>query len=109
MNISIHFYSPKYVSTNIIIYISQLKRLTGEQLIGIVCGSTAVIFIALYIIITIYRRKKLMKTENENSYSISSSFKEYIKKEEKENEMLQADDCNGSQSTDEDSDIDFWI
>ncbi|KAK8895590.1 hypothetical protein M9Y10_024060 [Tritrichomonas musculus] len=43
----IYFYSPKYVSTNAFINIQQQKGLTGEKLIGIVCGSTS-IFLLYY-------------------------------------------------------------
>ena len=103
----IYYYSPIYVSTNLIIEIKKRKGPTGEQLIGISCGSSAVFFIFLFIIITIYRKMANIKNFEFNySYSTSSSSGAFIKAKDLINEVQnnQVDDSNNDES-----DLDFWL
>lgn len=103
----IYYYSPKFVSTNIIINISKRKGITREQLIGIICGSSAFFFIILYTIIAIYRKMTYVNIENEISFSFSYSSEELYKKQfSNEN---QPDENKKQQKSDYDADVDFWL
>ncbi|KAK8886567.1 hypothetical protein M9Y10_042031 [Tritrichomonas musculus] len=103
----IYYYSPKFVSTNIIINISKRKGITREQLIGIICGSSAVFFIILYTIIAIYRKMTYVNIENEISFSFSYSSEELYKKQfSNEN---QPDENKKQQKSEDDADVDFWL
>ena len=106
----IYYYSPTYVIIDMNLYIGRRKGLTGEQLIGITCGSAAVFFIILYIIILINWKKiynvdftiKWYKVICSSSSSSSGMPKEYQQIQIKTHEEY-------SKSMDDDSDLDFWL
>lgn len=62
----IEYYSPSYVSVIQFQQIINKKKLSGSQIIGIVCGSVAAAFLIAYIIITIVRKRN---KANDESYS----------------------------------------
>lgn len=73
----IYSLSPSYVPTYYVLYISSNKRISPENLIGIVCGSVAVFFSILSIIIIIVRKKneyRIYLEEKDWSFSSSSSM-----------------------------------
>ena len=73
----IYSLSPSYVPTYYVLYISSNKRISPENLIGIVCGSGAVFFSILSIIIIIVRKKneyRIYLEEKDWSFSSSSSM-----------------------------------
>ena len=94
---------------NLIIDIAKKRGLTGEQLIRVTCGSAAVFFIFLYIIITIYKKKTHRYIDIDVSYSLSSEIntdkaecKEFIQEQREEN-------CDNEKSSNDESDFSFWI
>lgn len=103
----IHYLSPSYVPSYIPFLIRK-ARITAEQLIGIVCGTTAIFFFILYIIIRIVNKSY---KQNDNLYwTILGEFiddldkgKENLKSQERD---LSNDDKNEDSS---DYDLDFWI
>lgn len=88
-----------------IISIPKRKGLTGEQLIGIVCGSVAVFFIILYAIISIANRKRIH--DNENWYKVVFSSDPELSNEYQQIEPENNDE--ELESTNEEIDINFWL
>ena len=104
----IYFYSPIYVPVNMSFYIVKRKGLTGEQLIGVTCGSVAVFFIILYIMIIINRQKV---HHNENWYKLVISSESGSKSEitEEYKEVGRENNDENDESYNEDSELDFWL
>lgn len=68
----IHFYSPTSVETVFFIEVKTVKKkITSEQLIGIVCGSVGAFFGIIGIIILSQRRKMTKNYDDDFDYSIS--------------------------------------
>ena len=95
----IYSFSPSYVKTYYVIQIKPKNILTQEKLIGIVCGTIALFFIILGIIILyIQRKNKFIYSFYENEFSDISdhtnenemSFKGIITVESK----IENDDAN---------------
>ena len=69
----IEFLSPSYVPSYVSLIISAKKGISSEQLIGSVCGSVAVLFGVLGIIIIALRKKQMQIIEfNDDDYTFSS-------------------------------------
>ena len=93
-----------------IFYIPKQKGLSGEQLIGIICGTTAVFFIVLYIII-LFNKEKIYFIENDNDiqwYKIlfppsADEIRSDYKLVQQENNNEHHDSPN------DDSDLEFWL
>lgn len=77
----IYFLSPSYVPTYLSIIINEKKGISREQLIGVVCGTTAVFFGVLGIIIMIIKRERQKKKKLNDDISFSSEESEDIEKE----------------------------
>ena len=71
----IYYLSKTYVHSYFQIELIKKKKLTGEQLIGIVCGTVSNFLIVLYIIIFIYRKMNYESLFSNDIYS-SLSFSE---------------------------------
>lgn len=70
----IHFLSPSYVPIQIQIELREpKKKITQEQLIGFICGGTAVFFLILGIIIMIVRKAQMKGIEYGSDYLLSDS------------------------------------
>ena len=70
----IYSLSPSYIVTNYVLLINSNKKISPENFIGIVCGSVAVFFSILSIIIIIIRKKNSYRISiEENDLSSSSS------------------------------------
>ena len=96
----IYYFSPSYSYTYMIYDIKSEKRLNGEQIIGITCGSASLFFLVLYIIIRIYNNNNLNKIENELSLT-SDSEQNNFQNSEKETLVQQIETNNDN--------IDLWI
>lgn len=69
----IYTYSPLYIPSQFSIIIRNKKKISPENLIGIVCGTVAGFFIILSIGIWIYKKKNYNYLENDSFISISES------------------------------------
>lgn len=100
----IHYLSPTYVASYIGIKPEKKRKISPEQLIGIVCGSVSVVFLILAIIILVIRKMY----ENKFVYDDFSFSSDYDEEEcEKEQEIMQ-NNANNISDNDK-SDIDFWL
>lgn len=73
-------FSPTYVQTYFIFEMTRSTKISPEKLIGIVCGSVAVFFIILSIIIFIIRKRNIeIEFINSDISSDSSSYEEESK------------------------------
>ena len=72
----IHYLSPYYSPIIIPLDLTIKNRITKEQLIGVVCGSTAVFFFVLGIIIFVIRRKTQIIYDFDDYPDNSSDFSE---------------------------------
>lgn len=81
--------------------INPKHKITGDQLIGITCGSASVFFIILTAIILIVRKKNKIITYSD--FSISSF------EVTDENKDVKVEDIKKCNYDSDESDLDFWI
>ncbi|KAK8838592.1 hypothetical protein M9Y10_033224 [Tritrichomonas musculus] len=92
------FLSPTYIPVEILVELKDVKKkITQEQLIGIVCGSAACFFGIIGIIFLVVQKMKAIKAYDD--YSISS---EITKAAEPRNQAENDDN-------DDEVDLDFWL
>ena len=83
----IYILSPSYIQTNYLIELKVKKGISESQLIGIVCGSVSVFFLAACIVIFIVRKSwKNKVNSNDTSLSFSSDI-ENNSKSDNENKI----------------------
>lgn len=103
----IYFYSPTYVRIDLLLFIdNRNRRITPEKLIGITCGSAAIFFFILALIIFIIQKKNEIKNISD-SFSISSEYSN-DKDINDANNNYNNENSQKSTSSNE-GDIDFWI
>lgn len=98
----IHYYSPTYIIEYIQLDLQLKEKMSREKLIGIVCGSCALFFIVLYIIIYSIRRKN---KHIDISISLSYSTSSLTANNDEEIEI----EKNRSITDLSESDINFWL
>ena len=79
----IQYLSPSFTQTYILRNLDKVKRISGEQLIGIVCGSTSVFFLILGIIIIVIQKKYENQFAFEEEDFEDSSDETYITNKKK--------------------------
>ena len=108
----IYFYSPVYVEQDIKIKIMR-KRISSEQLIGVVCGSSSVFFLILGIIISKIRRSNELKNKN-NEFDYINLLADDVEINEvqnnEQNEISQIQNNEQTEITDDSSYdfLEFW-
>lgn len=81
----IYFMSPVYIEREITIEMVRKSRISPEQLIGVVCGSTSVFFLILGIIILAWKKRNEVKAQFDEFDDISSSEIEVYSKQDDAN------------------------
>lgn len=98
----IYYLSPSYTAEYITIEIPNKKRISREQFIGVVCGSTSIFFLILAVIVLIVRKKTSYKIAHDIyddcflSYSSENNVKEVKDKSEIEINKYESDSHSDS-------------
>ena len=105
----IYYLSPSYVPVYIKFPIKK-RIISPEQLIGVTCGSTAIFFFILFIIIKIVRKNVI-----KNNFSYYALFLDDINDQKKdiiitnENKQVSKNLQDEKDSSSADEDMDFWL
>lgn len=100
----IYSLSPLHVPTYLELSLVKKKKLSPESLIGIVCGTTSIFFLILYIVIFSIRKKTKVMSKSDYEYSFSSDDKENTEVCENKTNIIIRNDQDSN-----DLDIDFWM